>query len=80
VEKCQSEAFDKNGTMPHQKLLLTTQAGKVLVFPINFAACLSGTQLSLQAQGRTKMIIGNFQGQYVASSREIVEIDYLRAS
>ena len=66
--------------MPHQKLLLTKQAGKVLAFPINFAACLSGTQLNLQAQDRIMMIKGHFQGQYGLSSREKGEIDYFRAS
>ena len=72
--------FDKNETMPRQKLLLTRQAEKVSVFPTNFAACLSCTQLNLQAQGRIRMIKEHFQGQYAVSSREIVEIDYFHSS
>ena len=66
--------------MPRQKLLLTTQVEKVSAFPINFAACLSGTQLNLQAQDRIMRIKEHFQGQYEVSSREIVEIEIFRAS
>ncbi|GIT04568.1 MAG: hypothetical protein CM1200mP28_18270 [Deltaproteobacteria bacterium] len=67
--------------MPHQKLLLTKQAGKVSAFPTNFAASLSRYAIKLTSprphkddnRALPRPIRSEFQ-------RDFKKFDYFRAS